>query len=368
MLAKIYPVAHVGHYSIFIVLANLLSMVYSFGLQNAIPVCDEKDLLPVSKLYLVFSTLLAFLSFIVILSVDSSYILVPFCALIISVCYLCEQYCLRYGLVKMLSGYRVWNALLIFSLPAIAGLYIENPTVEIIYGSVVGYAISFSIISLILLDRIKLERGSLSLSSCISKYSNYYYMGLGRMLHTFAYSLPVIVSGYFFSPVIAANVNFAQKLSLAPMQIIGGSVLQHLTVMFSNRKRNGESLLSGVGKELYFLLIMSVLSFLALVFIAPLLIDYFFSDEWDDSIEYIYIFTVLIIPMVVVAPFTCVYQFVGMQRQVLINQLATACGAIIIFGMSIYLDDFKTGLFAFSIYVLAVYFYIGITVLKIKRT
>ena len=365
LLVQVYSMQLVGEYFSIIAAANIIAVFVHFGLLQAIPLMDERELKLGATLLSAVSMATAGVG-ILLSFIFSSVAFVLMTAGVLSVIALVETVLIRAGHISTIAVLRISVPLFSFSGALAFGLLDNSDSISLISGYLTGLALVggayFIVFVFPLLERMNLGGAR----DVVQRYRNFpTFIGPGLLCHTAAYSLPSIVGLHFFGGVAVAAYNIAYKFVLAPMTIVGKAIGQAYVSKLSAAYRNRRTIESSLRLDAA-LAAMAVVAVAGIYFVFPIIAALFFSEAHEDIRRYAFALIPITFSMLTVSPLSSILQFTNNQQKIFVMHLVSFIFSVVSLALAVYVESLLVGITVFSMLIFLRYGWLYAEILKVR--
>lgn len=187
----------------------------------------------------------------------------------------------------------------------------------------------------------------------------------GEFMRTFAFRAPTIVLEKFFGKDIAGFYGIANRIILAPVMILVGTISQIYIQKISSLKKNNQKLFIYTKQTHLILLITTILGIFGFFLIGKEVLMILLGDEFAP----VYFVIIAMLPYAfsisVFTPIFSVFTIFEKQEFIFIQKFIILIFSVISFSISVILKDFIVGLTIFSTTIFLTYSLFGYKSLKI---
>ncbi|PHS36980.1 MAG: hypothetical protein COB07_11680 [Sulfurovum sp.] len=375
LITRLYTPEEFGIFSLYLAIIGPISMVSSWRYEVAIMLPedneDAKALLVLSVLITIFMSILTFLLIIIfedaILlhltdSIGLFLWLVPFGVFISGLIQILTAWNTRNEQYGNIAQSKVLRSSVTASIQI--GAKTSFPlTGGLIWGSFIGAIVASCLLLYKAIKQHTLRLNELSYDR-IKKNAKEHdkfpkYQSFATFVNSMSQSIPIIFLSFFYAPEIAGYYALANRVLLAPVALISGSVRNVYYQKASKKHSLNESIKSLYVKTTLNLLKMSFIPFLIVAIFAEPLFVYLFGDKWVISAIFVQIlFIRTIIAFINPAASGTVF-ILGLQRFALVFSVTSAFLIILaLFAGYIFFDNYYMSLafLAFTASALTLYF------------
>ena len=164
---------------------------------------------------------------------------------------------------------------------------------------------------------------SLSNNICFFKDNREYISRIGsaETLAMVNLNLPVILIGFWFSPVVAGYFAVVTRFCLAPITIVGNAVRNSIFSKWSINFRENVFNFDEFKKIRLLLFVLACISVAGVAIFYPLIMKIGFSAEWEGSVPTAYYMLPFLFPAMAICPLTVIELIYGSPRYFLQIQL-----------------------------------------------
>lgn len=354
ILTRIYTPSEIGVYTIFFATVNILALLSSVRLEQAILIPKhKKDSYTILKLSLVFSIIVCLITlFLLVLfknpianllgleSISSWIFIIPISSLFLAAFQTYSYWLNRNDNYLAISKGKVLQG-------AIMGFIQVTSSIFGALGLVLGRFLSifFSSLYLVFTSRKKspkllpINKNELKTSLKENKDFPLYTMP-NAVLNSFSNNLPLYLLENLFSAKVTGFYSWSVRIIQAPMGMIIGSIQQVFYREVSKKYNNNESIYFITKKIIKQLFLIGVLPYTFIFLFAPQIFAFVFGDEWRVAGEY----TKYLIPWFFVvfinSPISSLVLILGKQKPYFVYEffLFICRGAALYLGYRLYKD------------------------------
>ena len=301
ILTRLYGPEAFGVFTIFVSITGTLSVIACMRYEIAIilPDSDEDaaNLLGLSIFWAIITSiiLIPFIWFFRISIVNilktpeilNYFWLIPIFTLILGIFSALTYWNTRTKNFGRISVARVANSFAATSIQIGAGLAGFTFGGTLIDANIVGQFVSTIVLGFqILRDDFKLFIKSIRWPRMIQvckRYSNFpLYSSLSTFLNTLSWQFPVLMLGFYFSPVVAGYYGLAYRVLLFPMTYLGSAIAQVFFQRAAEARQTG-NLSSLVEDVFHILVVISLFPILLLLCMGPDFFSIIFGSRWHEA-------------------------------------------------------------------------------------
>ncbi len=373
LLTRLYTPVDFGVFAIFIAVIGILSFLTNarYTLAIILPKTEEDSLRIFSLsifINFVFSTIL-FLTVLIFkqpiynfLNIQSSYLvlyLIPFGVFTLGFFESLYYLGLRKRLFKILSGSLIFQFTLIVILK-ILFVFFNIGGLGLVLGHVIGYFVGIIFLVILLIKKkaflqfriLSKKEELLRLAKVYKKFPIYSLPA--DMLNDFSRELPNFFLNSFFGSAIVGHFSLTQRVLGSPIALITGGLKDVFRERASSDYRETGSCRGIFVKTLKKLSLFSIVPFVLLFFLSPILVPVIFGAEWAPAGEYIRIMTAMFFLRFLVSPLSSVLYITDKQLYKLIWEIFSLFFVLISFvlGYTYFNEYYALGFYSFSFTIL----------------
>jgi O-antigen/teichoic acid export membrane protein len=332
VLTRMYSPEEFGIFAIFLAVIGIVSFLANGRYNLAIMLPKKNN--SVMRLFslsvflnILFSILLALLVFVFripianLLNLDAPFMvlyLIPLGVFLLGLFEPLYYLGLRRRVFKILSAALIFQFTLI-ALLKIVFSYWDIGTFGLIYGHIVGYTLGVLFLIYMLYRKKAFLGLRLSIDrKRIAKIARFYkqfpmYSLPADMMNEFSRQLPKFLLNNFFGSAIVGHFSLTERVMGSPVVLISGGVRDVFREKASSDYRESGSCKNIFVATLKKLALFSIVPFILLYILAPILVPIIFGQEWAPAGDYIRIMSIMFFFRFLVSPVKSVLYITGKQ-------------------------------------------------------
>ncbi|WP_417559129.1 lipopolysaccharide biosynthesis protein [Mesoflavibacter zeaxanthinifaciens] len=353
IITGIFSPENYGLYSESLSYALILSAVLVLGLDRAIPLSSKNDIDSNSFFLLLLSLFFSLLIFVLLFFLFENrekYIYI----LVLSLGF-CLFNILNFRLIsendyKFDAMVRCYQVALLSIMQIISGFFFPN---------YVSLSLSdfFSKVLVLIYSVPKSFKFIFknSLTFFLGKKEFYTYGLMSTILTSISMNIPIILIGYYYGSKYVGLFFLAQKLTTAPVTLLGTSISKAYYIKMNEIKYSNGDIMAFFLYNLKKTCILAMLLVPAL-YIFSLFFPLFFNEEWGDASIFLLLLIPLVFGQMIYNPISMTITVLNKQKYDLIFSLLRVVGVFILFKMSSHFEVsiFKT-ILNYSLWMMTLY-------------
>jgi len=327
IITRLYSASEFGLYALFISIINIVGNISSLKYEQAIILSKkEKDASTLLFISFVITSIIALVSFLVILSFDtliSPYFnnsdiiyFIPLGILFVGLVQIFNAYSSRNQFYKVMAKVRMYNALNISFLQIITQYFLN------FNGLILG-KLTADLFSVFYFLRYHWKKNTLQLRSIsrrriqfnLTKHSNFpKFQSTTVFFNSISQNIPIFLLGYFYSLEIAGFYALTVRVLQAPIGLIGNSTREVFYQKASNLNINKKSFFELYCKTTLSLLKLMILPLIVIFFFGGEIYSTFFGASWYTSGKYSEILIFWFFFAFINSPSIVAFSILGLQK------------------------------------------------------
>lgn len=327
IITRLYSASEFGLYALFISIINIVGNISSLKYEQAIILSKrEKDASSLLFISFVITSIIALVSFLVILSFDTlispyfnnsdSIYFIPLGILFVGLVQIFNAYSSRNQFYKVMAKVRMYNALNI-SFLQICTQYFLN-----FNGLILG-KLTADLFTIFYFLRYHWKKNTLQLHSIsrrriqfnLTKHSNFpKFQSATVFFNSISQNIPILLLGYFYSLEIAGFYALTVRVLQAPIGLIGSSTREVFYQKASNLNINKKSFFDLYCKTTLFLFKLMILPLIVIFFFGGEIYSTFFGVSWYTSGKYSEILIFWFFFAFINSPSIVAFSILGLQK------------------------------------------------------
>lgn len=368
LLTRLYSPVEYGTMALFTSILGVFSVIATLRYELTIMLPEKnEDAINIVVLSTFFSILLSFLLLIVVFIFNNVFVkhlqnaelsnwlyFIPLMVFLIGLFQSMHYWCSRRKEYKKISIAHITRSGLKGSFQ-IGAIYVMPgiSTAGLIGGAIAGQLVSTIIIVVQSSKGILKEIKSVNIKKLINLAARYKKFPLlntpHSLVNTLSSNLPVMLLTFFFSSRVAGLYSLSMMAVLLPIGLISNAIGQVFYQRISEAYNNQENLYIYTYKLLKGLVLASVIPFLLLFFIAPILFGFVFGKEWIEAGQYTRIILPWVFFVFLVAPLSYLPITLGYQKKAFLIEVVGIIMKIFALFIGSYFNDPILALCLFSV-------------------
>jgi O-antigen/teichoic acid export membrane protein len=354
LFTRIYSPNDYAIFGVFLAISAVINIFSTFNFPAAI-IVSENDLEAKQLLYLsgLISIFMAFLSFILVCFLNNqlglffniaemNYLLyfIPIILLLYGFNFGLIFYCQRKKLFGLISKSKIYATIASVLISLFLGILISGP-IGLITGAILNYFVGITFISFHLHYKEDFFFQNIltkhDIHILFKKYKSFpIYTMPTDFINIFINQLPVFVLSKF-DPISVAFYNLSNRVLGTPTQFLSSSIGDAFRQKIIEQKRITSDCSSYYKRTLKGLVLLSIIPFSILFFIAPQFFGLVFGDKWANAGYFTQILIPLFFAKFLVLPFVTIYTIAMKQREDFLMHIYLLTSSIIIFSFGFYM-------------------------------
>ncbi|MDR2219353.1 MAG: oligosaccharide flippase family protein [Methylobacillus sp.] len=355
ILAKLYTLAEIGMYSMFVAIVSILAPVALLGYERLIPNASDEDLGPYLKaLLLLLLPMTLLLSLLATLLLYGHTLAVGIWIAGAMIQRLAEMHNIRENRFRWISVARLSPPLtMTLLLAAFAWLDVQGMDRLIIWqaGLMLALGLTYAALTLpraILSTHHSIARMQETLRTSINAPL---YLMPSSLLNLAAYNVPVLVIGHWLGSELAAQYAYVLRFGFGPVALVGGTLYQVFYGFLSEAVRTGnKAMFEQYARARRHMKYISMATMIGMALGYPLVFRYVLGPEWMAAGWISMIFAPLFAIMLYTNSVSVVLNVFNRQHYELISQINYFVISVLAFGLAALTGNAWLGFALFSLF------------------